>query len=182
MSTYNDKSCDPLVEGSYTGEEIPPIDQKTIECNLTRFTAWLNRLVDQVNYLSCLYLELRDVVLENRRRIECLEERMDAVEGRVTALETRVGNIETRLGLIETRLGNVLSDIDNINNTIAQYSSTVSKLYSYLPAPISVIDDRSWKFGMGNINVMSANNGTAATTGPGIFTSDAIENNDLYFN
>lgn len=189
MSTYNDKSCDPFEEGGYTGEEIPPIDQKTIECNLTRFTAWLDRLVDQVNYLSCLYLDLKTVVLENRQRIECLEERMDTVETRVDGLETRVEALETRMGTAETRINNILGDIDDIHNDITEINSNlitvqneVNKLYSYLPVTTTVLDQRGWKFGMGNINVMSANNGTPAITGPGIFTSDAIENNDLYFN
>lgn len=203
MSTYNDKSCDPFEEGGYTGEEIPPIDQKTIECNLTRFVAWLDRLVDQVNYLSCLYLDLKTVVLENRQRIECLEERVDTLESDVSGLKTRVTNLETRMGTAETRINNILGDIDTINNQITTINSNiialdnrvsavetsltttigrVDKLYSYLPASTSTIDARSWKFGMGNINVMSANSGTPAITGPGIFTSDAIENNDLYFN
>ena len=189
MSTYNGKSCDPLEEGSYTGDEIPYINQETIECNLTRFTDWLNRLVDQVNYLSCLYLELRDVVLENRQRIECLEARVDTLTDRVDGLDTRVTNLETRMGTAETRINNILGDIDTINNNITTINSNlitvqnkVDKLYSYLPVETSVLDQRGWKFGMGNINVMSANSGTPAITGPGIFTSDAIENNDLYFN
>lgn len=187
--SYNDKDCDALSDELYTGDEIPYIDQKTIECNLTRFTDWLNRLVDQVNYLSCLYLNMKEVVKENRRRIECLEERMDTVETRVDGLETRVEALETRMGTAETRINNILGDIDDIHNDITEINSNlitvqneVNKLYSYLPVTTSVLDQRGWKFGMGNINVMSANSGTPAITGPGIFTSDAIENNDLYFN
>ena len=163
MSTYQDRDCS-VTDGLYTGDEIPYIDQKTIECNLTRFTAWLNRLVDQVNYLSCLYLDLKTMVLENRERIICLESRVDRLEERVTALEERVTTIEEALGLIDA------------------IAENVSRLYSYLPTSITNIDNYGWKFGMGNINVMSANSGTPAINGPGIFTSAAIENNDIYFN
>ena len=182
MSTYNDKSCDPLEEGGYTGDEIPAIDQKTIECNLTRFAEWLNRLVDQVNYLSCLYLDLKDIVLDNRHRIECLEGRVDTLETTVADHETRISDLERRMGLAETAITNLSGDVNNLVNNLSTAVSRVNKLYSYLPVSTEVLDQRGWKFGMGNINVMSANNGTPAITGPGIFTSDAIENNDLYFN
>jgi uncharacterized coiled-coil protein SlyX len=182
MSTYNDRSCDPLEEGSYTGDEIPYIDQKTIECNLTRFADWLNRLVDQVNYLSCLYLDLKEVVLENRHRIECLESRVDELERTVANHETRIGNLETRMGTAETNINNLTTALGDVINNVATATSRINKLYSYLPVSTDILDQRAWKFGMGNINVMSANNGTPAITGPGIFTSNSIENNDLYFN
>lgn len=182
MSTYNDRSCDPLEEGSYTGDEIPYIDQKTIECNLTRFADWLNRLVDQVNYLSCLYLDLKEVVLENRHRIECLEARVDELEETVADHETRISNLETRMGTAETNINNLTTALGDVINNIATTTSRVNKLYSYLPVSTDILDQRAWKFGMGNINVMSANSGTPAITGPGIFTSNSIENNDLYFN
>ena len=181
MSTYQDRDCS-VTDGLYTGDEIPYIDQKTIECNLTRFTAWLNRLVDQVNYLSCLYLDLKTMVLENRERIICLESRVDRLEERVTALEERVTTIEEALGLINTNISNLTNAINNLTNNISQVAENVSRLYSYLPTSITDIDNYGWKFGMGNINVMSANSGTPAISGPGIFTSAAIENNDIYFN
>lgn len=181
MSTYQDRDCS-VTDGLYTGDEIPYIDQKTIECNLTRFTAWLNRLVDQVNYLSCLYLDLKAMVLENRQRIECLESRVDGLEERVSSLEERVRTIEEALGLIDTRVTNLIDSVGDVINNISQVAENVSRLYSYLPTSITNIDNYGWKFGMGNINVMSANSGTPAISGPGIFTSAAIENNDIYFN
>lgn len=181
MSTYQDRDCS-VTDGLYTGDEIPYIDQKTIECNLTRFTAWLNRLVDQVNYLSCLYLDLKAMVLENRQRIECLESRVDKLEERVSSLEERVRTIEEALGLIDARVTNLIDSLGDVINNISQVAENVSRLYSYLPTSITNIDNYGWKFGMGNINVMSANSGTPAISGPGIFTSAAIENNDIYFN
>lgn len=181
MSTYQDRDCS-VTDGLYTGDEIPYIDQKTIECNLTRFTAWLNRLVDQVNYLSCLYLDLKAMVLENRQRIECLESRVDGLEERVSSLEERVRTIEEALGLIDARVTNLIDSVGDVINNISQVAENVSRLYSYLPTSITNIDNYGWKFGMGNINVMSANSGTPAISGPGIFTSAAIENNDIYFN
>lgn len=181
MSTYQDRDCS-VTDGLYTGDEIPYIDQKTIECNLTRFTAWLNRLVDQVNYLSCLYLDLKAMVLENRQRIECLESRVDRLEERVSSLEERVRTIEEALGLIDARVTNLIDSVGDVINNISQVAENVSRLYSYLPTSITNIDNYGWKFGMGNINVMSANSGTPAISGPGIFTSAAIENNDIYFN
>ena len=79
MDTLN---CDgaTLDDSLYTGRIIPPIDQKTIECNLTRFTEWLNNLAEQVNYLSCLYLDMKRVVQENRERIVCLEGKVEIID------------------------------------------------------------------------------------------------------
>jgi hypothetical protein len=79
--------CATLDDSLYTGDTIPPIDSKTIECNITRFAAWLNRLAEQVNYLSCLYLDMKKVVQENRERIICLEGRVDGLEQTINNLD-----------------------------------------------------------------------------------------------
>lgn len=174
MDTLN---CDgaTLDDSLYTGKIIPPIDQKTIECNLTRFTEWLNNLAEQVNYLSCLYLDMKKIVQENRERIICLEGKVEVIENRLDLLDGRVTNIEGDLVEIH-------NDIQNINNALELIDSRIDFLYSLLPIPYGLIGAKGWKFAMGNINVMSANNGTPSIDGPGIFTSGVIENNDLYFN
>lgn len=174
MDTYN---CDgaTMDDSLYTGQTIPPIDQKTIECNLTRFTEWLNKLAEQVNYLSCLYLDMKAVVQDNRHRIERLEYDIDQ-------LEARIDDIDARLTNLETIVNNLIGGSGDLNDAINLLNSRIDFLYDLLPIPYGMLPGKGWKFAMGNINIMSANSGTPSTSGPGIFTNDAIENNDLYFN
>lgn len=174
MDTYN---CDgaTLDDSLYTGQTIPPIDQKTIECNLTRFTEWLNKLAEQVNYLSCLYLDMKAVVQDNRSRIERLEYDLDQLEETVKA-------IEARLTTLENTVNTLISGSGDINDAINLLNNRIDFLYDLLPIPYGMLPGKGWKFAMGNINIMSANGGTPSTSGPGIFTNDAIEDNDLYFN
>ena len=164
-----------LDDSLYTGVTIPPIDEKTIECNLTRFTAWLNKLAEQVNYLSCLYLDMKKIVQENRERIICLESRVDN-------LEEIIKEIQAKIKQIENLLEQILGGSGDFNEAINLLNSRIDFLYDLLPIPYGLIPAKGWKFAMGNISVMSANGGTPSVDGPGIFTAGVIENNDLYFN
>lgn len=164
-----------LDDSLYTGATIPPIDEKTIECNLTRFTAWLNKLAEQVNYLSCLYLDMKKIVQENRERIICLESRVDN-------LEEIIKEIQAKIEQIENLLEQILGGSGDFNEAINLLNSRIDFLYDLLPIPYGLIPAKGWKFAMGNISVMSANGGTPSVDGPGIFTAGVIENNDLYFN
>ena len=164
-----------LDDSLYTGVTIPPIDEKTIECNLTRFTAWLNKLAEQVNYLSCLYLDMKKIVQENRERIICLESRVDN-------LEEIIKEIQAKIEQIENLLEQILGGSGDFNEAINLLNSRIDFLYDLLPIPYGLIPAKGWKFAMGNISVMSANGGTPSVDGPGIFTAGVIENNDIYFN
>lgn len=156
-----------------TYEELPHIDQRTIECDLRKFTRWLNDLVDRINWLTNLYVKLKEQVDINTEDIRQLKIRMTNVENRVTSLENRVTNLEEIVNNL---------DLDTIEGLIAMVNGRVDLLYSWLPIPYGMIDPKGWKFAMGNINAMSANNGTPSIDGPGIFTSGSIEDNDIYFN
>lgn len=171
------ENCDgaTLDDSLYTGNTIPPIDSKTIECNITRFAAWLNRLAEQVNYLSCLYLDMKQVVQENRERIICLE-------GRVDGLEETINNIDQRLTNLENLVNQLIGGSGDITEALNLINGRIDFLYDLLPIPYGLLPGKGWKFAMGNINVMSANNGAPSVDGPGIFTAGVIENNDLYFN
>lgn len=152
--------------------EIPHINQNTIECDLRAFTRWLNTLVDQVNWLTKIYVDLKkqvDINTEDIRqlkvRVTNLEERMDNIEERVTNLEEIVDNI----------------DLDVIEGLINTVNGRVDLLYSWLPVPYGTIDGRGWKFAMGNISVMSTQDAPSDVAGPGIYTSGSVENNDVNF-
>ena len=160
-----------VIESTY--ETLPYIDQRTIECDLRKFTRWLNDLVDRINWLTNIYVELKAQVEQNKEDIRVLK-------NRVTNLETRVSNLETRMTNLEEIVNNI--DLDTIEGLIAMVNGRVDLLYSWLPLPYGMIDPKGWKFAMGNINVMSDTNGTPSTDGAGIFTSGSIENNDIYFN
>ena len=173
MDTIN---CDgaTLDDSLYTGATIPPLDQKTVECNLTRFVEWLNKLAEQVNYLSCLYLDMKAVVQENRQRIECLE-------GQVAELTERIEDIETRLTALETLVNELISGSGDINSALNIINNKLDFLYDLLPIPYGMLPGKGWKFAMGNINVTSTTDAPTNVNGPGIYTSGAIEDNDVNF-
>lgn len=152
--------------------EIPHIDQNTIECDLRAFTRWLNTLADQVNWLTKIYLELKAQVDINTEDIRQLKVRMTNVENRVTALENRVTNLEEIVNNL---------DLETIEGLISMVNGRVDLLYSWLPIPYGMIDPKGWKFAMGNINVMSTTDAPTTVDGPGIYTSGAVEDNDVNF-
>lgn len=170
---FNEKPEFPLPP-AITTTEIPDIDEHTIECDLRAFTRWLNALKDQVNYLTHIYADLRYIVEDNYYRIWNLEVRMDKAEANII-------NLQDRMVVVEGDIVNIKNDILEINGAIDNTNNRVDLLYSWLPVPYGLIDPYGWKFAMGNINVMSANNGTPSLR-IGIFTSPTIEDNDIYFN
>lgn len=159
---------------SSTFTVLPNINQETIECDLRAFTHWLNDLVDQVNYITKIYTDLKEQVDQNTIDIHNLD-------GRVTNLETRMGNVENRLTNVEGDVNTLRQDVTNLGNTINAINGRVDTLYNWLPVPYGTIDGRGWKFAMGNINVMSTTDAPTAVTVPGIYTSGSVENNDINF-
>lgn len=152
--------------------EIPHIDQHTIECDLRAFTRWLNSLADQVNWLSKVYVELKEQVDKNTEDIRQLKIRVTNIENRLEALENRVTNLEN----IIQNLG-----LDDIIGTLEMINGRVDLLYSWLPVPYGMIDPKGWKFAMGTINVTSTTDAPTTVNGPGIYTSGAIEDDDVNF-
>lgn len=152
--------------------EIPHIDQNTIECDLRAFTRWLNALADQVNWLAKTYVELKAQVEQNTEDIRQLKIRVTNLENRMTALENRVTNLEEIVNNL---------DLDTIEGLIAMVNGRVDLLYSWLPIPYGMIDGKGWKFAMGNISVMSTTDAPTTVDGPGIYTSGAVEDNDVNF-
>ena len=153
--------------------DIQPINQQTIECDLRTFTLWLNKVVDQVNYLTNVYDDLKVKVESNTNRICELETRMDRVEERVTRLEECCEEVKA-----------VLGDLTNINQALNMINGRIDFLYDLLPVPYGMLPAKGWKFSMGNINIMTGNGETAPTdtSGYGVFTSGDVEDEDLYFN
>ena len=160
-----------VIESLY--EDLPHIDQETIECDMRKFTRFLNDLVDRLNWLKDIYIELKAQVDTNTEDIRQLKIRMNNLEQRVT-------NIDARLTELEELVHSM--DLDAIMAAINMVNGRVDMLYSWLPVPYGLIPGYGWKFAMGNINVMSDNNQTPAIDGAGIYTSGTIENNDIYFN
>ena len=152
--------------------ELPHIDQNTIECDLRAFTRWLNSLVDQINWLTKIYLQLKAQVETNTEDIRLLKIRMTNAETEINNLKQRVTNLENIVNAL---------DLDTINQLIEMVNGRVDLLYSWLPVPYGMIDGLGWKFGMGNINVMSTTDDPTTTNGPGIYTSGVVEDNDINF-
>lgn len=152
--------------------ELPHIDQNTIECDLRAFTRWLNALVDQVNWLTSIYLGLKEQVDKNTEDIRLIKIDIGGDEGDIASLNTRVTALE------ETVAG---LDLSTISGLIEMVNGRVDLLYGWLPVPYGTIDGKGWKFAMGNINVMSTTDAPTDISGPGIYTSNAVENNDINF-
>lgn len=152
--------------------EIPHIDQNTIECDLRAFTRWLNALADQVNWLSNAYVDLDARVKKNTEDIRKLKIQ-------VNNLEERVNNIDARLTHLEEIVAAL--DLETLEELIAMVNGRVDLLYSWLPIPYGMIDPKGWKFAMGTINVTSTTDAPTNVDGPGIYTSGAIEDNDINF-
>lgn len=156
--------------------QLGHIDQHTIECDLRAFTAWLNKLVDQLNYTTRIAVYAKELAEKNEKRICMLEKRVDAIEKELIAIKERITNLEKRMDKAE-------ADIIQLGDIINVVNQRVDNLYRWLPVPYGLIDGYGWKFAMGNINVMSANGGTPALPpGVGIYTSPTLEDNDIYFN
>ena len=152
--------------------ELPHIDQNTIECDLRAFTRWLNSLVDQINWLTKIYLQLKAQVDENTEDIRNLKIRVTNIENRLDALEQRVTNLENIVQSL---------DLDVIHGLIEMVNGRVDLLYSWLPVPYGMIDPLGWKFAMGNISVMSSTDNPTSINGPGIYTRGSVGDNDVNF-
>ena len=154
--------------------ELPHIDQRTIECDLRAFTRWLNDLADIANWLQNEYPKLKAIVEDHEQRIKCLEERMDAVE-------LRLDHLEECCEEVQQKIQDLQQQIDNLNQVINMMNNRLDWLFNHLPTVYGNVPE-DWRFAMGNINVMSDNNGSPNIDGAGIFTSRSIEDNDIYFN
>lgn len=152
--------------------EIEHINQDTIECDLRAFTRWLNALVDQLNWLTKVYVNLKEQVETNTEDIRQLKIRM-------TNAETNITNLDARVTAIEEALAHL--DLETIIQLINTLNGRIDLLYSWLPVPYGTIDGRGWKFAMGDINVMSTLDAPTSVAGPGIYTSGSVENNDINF-
>lgn len=172
---------------------LPHINSQTVECNPVELTNWLNQLVDRINDHSYRIIEIVNAVQELQEAVICLDEEIQLLKVRVDALEQWRIIVDQTLDSLQQQINNIQQQIDIINQEIAQINQTLADHSSRI---ISLESDMAWfysklprskeslpsdfRFGMGNINVMSANGGSASTA-IGIFTSSGIENNDIYF-
>ena len=151
---------------------IPYINSKTIECDPVAFANWLNGLVDKVNYHDLKLTELIKKVEKLTYEVACLDEKVKELEKRLKVVEDKIKEIENRVKVLEEFL-------NGTNNIFKELNDRIDWIYNHLPSGTGNIPD-DWKFGMGNINVMSGNNGTPSLN-IGIFTGLSIEENDIYF-
>lgn len=151
---------------------IPHITTKTIECDVVAFANWLNDIADKVNYHDLKLVELIKKVEKLTSELACLEERVNEIDNRLKVVEEKLRDLETRIQHLEEFL-------NGTNNIFKEINDRINWIYDHLPSGTGNIPD-NWKFGMGNINVMSGNNGNPSLS-IGIFTNLAIEENDVYF-
>lgn len=172
---------------------LPYITSDTIECNPAAFAEWLNHLVDRVNEHEHRIIQLINAVQELQNAVICLDEALTALTERVVSLEEWRPTVELRLQQLQDLIDNLQQQINVINDQITALTNIVNDHESRL---ITLEADMSWwysklprskasltsayKIAFGNINVMSANGGTPSLS-IGLFTSDGIENNDVYF-
>ena len=166
-----------------TPTPIPYINSRTIECDLKGFTDWLNDMADLLNYTNKLAVENWNLTQDLKTRVECLEEKVETIEGQIIEIFDRLKDHESRLKSVELAIGPIITDINNISGNIQNIMTSLLDLNWLLSImPYNKINiPASFKIAVGNINVMSANNGTPSMS-IGIFTKTVQENNDVYFN
>lgn len=174
---------------------LPHINSKTIECNSAALADWLNDMADRVNDHSYRIIQLINAVQELANAVMCLEEMLGPLGERITELENWRVTANERMDSLQSLINSINTAINTINNELASLTNTVNNNHG--PRIVNLETDMTWfnerlprsktgmpesyKLAMGNINVMSAGGGTPSLD-IGIFTSGAIENNDLHFN
>lgn len=140
-------------------------------------------------------LDAIDLTLtDHNTRIEWLEGQFSSVDGIIGMVNLRldwiynrlpfaVGNVPINwtfaggdLSLIHSDIaneGDIYKIVNLVDDKVNWYDTRLPRAKASLPA--------DFKMAFGNINVMSANGGTPGLN-IGLFTSNAIENNDIYFN
>ena len=162
----------------------------------------LNR--ELLRRVECLEVEVEEI----KERLVLVESRLDSHEERIIWLEDQFSAVDGIFGMVNLRLdwifnrlpfavGNVPpnwtfagGDVSLIHTDIAD-DGDIYQIVNLVDDKVNWYDQRlprtkasmpaDFKMAFGNINVMSANSGTPSLN-VGIFTSNAIENNDLYFN
>ena len=154
--------------------------------------------------VECLEHEVEVI----KDRLTAIDLRLDNHESRIVWIENQFSSVDGLIGMVNTRLdwiynrlpfavGNVPpnwtfagGDVNLIHSDIAD-DGDIYQIVNLVDDKVNWYDQRlprtkasmpaDFKMAFGNINVMSANSGTPSLT-VGIFTSNAIENNDIYFN
>ena len=151
---------------------VQPINPKTIECDPVGLANWLNDLREVVNQQSRLIMNFSERLTKVEYDISC-------IFAEIAAIKLRLDTLEQCCEDVQQTLIDIQADINALKNRVTNLEADMSWFIAHLPAAKSSIPG-GFKFGMGNINVMSANGGTPSLN-TGIFTSLVIEDNDLYF-
>ena len=162
----------------------------------------LNR--ELLRRVECLEVEVEDIkaqiivinntLVDHESRIVWLEDQFSAVDGIIGMVNLRLDWIYNRLpfavgnvppnwtfaggnvSLIHSDIsdaGDIYQIVNLVDDKVNWYDQRLPRAKASMPA--------DFKMAFGNINVMSANSGTPSLN-VGIFTSNAIEDGDLYFN
>lgn len=151
---------------------IQPINPNTIECDPVGFANWLNDLREVVNQQSRLIMNFSERLTKVEYDISC-------IFAEIAAIKLRLDTLEQCCEDVQQTLIDIQADINTLNNRVTNLEADMSWFIARLPATQAAVP-AGFKFGMGNINVMSANGGTPSLN-IGIFTSLVIEDNDIYF-
>ena len=151
---------------------IQPINTNTIECDPVGFANWLNDLREVVNQQSRLIMNFSERLTKVEYDISC-------IFAEIAAIKLRLDTLEQCCEDVQQTLIDIQADINTLNNRVTNLEADMSWFIARLPATQAAVP-AGFKFGMGNINVMSANGGTPSLN-IGIFTSLVIEDNDIYF-
>lgn len=191
--------CDPVGFAMWLNELA---DLQNYTNNLTIDNYNTNR--ELMRRVDCIEVDIREIredivtinntLNEHSLSINWLEEQVNGFNGILGMINLRldwiyshlpfaVGNVPNNwtfaggdVTLIHSDIaddGDVYQMLNLVNDKINWYDQRLPRPKASMPA--------DFKMAFGNINVMSANGGTPSL-GIGIFTSAAIENNDVYFN
>lgn len=153
--------------------------------------------------VECLEFEVEAIKI----RLDGIDTRLDGHELRIVWLENQFSAVDGIIGMVNLRLDWIYNHlpfaVGNVPPNWTFAGGNVSLIHSDIADAgdiyqiVNLVDDKiewynnrlprskasmpsDFKMAFGNINVMSANGGTPSLS-VGIFTSNAIENNDIYF-
>lgn len=185
--------------------KMPHIGSQTVECHPVDTANWLNDMADRTNAHDLMIIDLTKLVKKLANEVACLDEELkntnkrvkqleqccDEAKGRIQHLEENLGGNNNIFNMMDERIrwfeeklptgkGNIPDswkfgmgdhyDIDETYDHVKWFRDRVPGGMDNIPS--------GFNLALGNINVMS--NGPSLNLG--IFTSRAIEDNDLHFN
>ena len=167
VDNYN-VNQDLLVRVECIENDIVNIKQDIVEINNE-----ITNLDSRVDWLETQFSSVNGIFNELLSRLDWIYNHLPFALGNEPANWTFAGGNKTLIHTDIADAGDIYQIVNLVDDKVNWYDARLPRAKGSLPS--------DFKMAFGNINVMSANGGTPSLN-IGIFTSGAVENDDLYFN